>query len=109
MNSIKEMVKDKVVRFKFYRDKELVYQTEDGFEFSVPIEDAGTGIFKAEDKAILFMRWIRKAMEQREEWEVVRKRESQGVARRLYEDDKHPTYEEMLAIEEQHSPMIGRR
>ena len=66
--NIKEMVKDKVVRFKFYRDGELVYETQDGFEFPVPISDTGTGIFKAEDKAILFMRWIRKAIEQRQEW-----------------------------------------
>ncbi len=58
---IKDMVKDnKKVRFSFYRDKALWYKTEDGFEFPVPIEDIGNGVFLAEDKALLFMRYIRK-------------------------------------------------
>jgi hypothetical protein len=30
------------------------------FEFPVPIDDTGTGVFLANDKAIIFMRWIRK-------------------------------------------------
>jgi hypothetical protein len=64
MNSIKEMVKDrKKVRFSFYRDKELWYVTEDGFEFPVPIGEVGNATFMAEDKAILFMRYIRKHIE----------------------------------------------
>ena len=62
--TIKEMVKDKMVRFVCYRDGELNYKTEDGFEFSVPISDTGTGTFNAEDKAIFFMRWIRKYLEE---------------------------------------------
>ena len=62
--NIKDMVKDnKKVRFSFYRDKELWYKTECGFEFSVPIDDIGNATFLAEDKAILFMRYIRKHME----------------------------------------------
>lgn len=61
--SIKEMVKDKKVYFDFYRDMELWYKTEDGFEFPVPVSDTGKGIFKKEDKAITYMRWIRKQME----------------------------------------------
>ncbi len=57
---IKEMVTDnKKVKFIRYRQKELWYITETGFEFPVPIEDAGDGIFLAEDKALLFMRYIR--------------------------------------------------
>jgi hypothetical protein len=61
MYSIKDMVKDgKKVRFTFYRDRQLFYQTECGFEFPVPIEDIGNATFLAEDKAILFMRYIRK-------------------------------------------------
>lgn len=64
MLSIKDMVKDgKKVKFKFYRQNELWYVTEDGFEFPVPIEDAGDGIFLNEDKAMLFMRYIRKHAE----------------------------------------------
>jgi hypothetical protein len=63
MKTLKEMVENKKVKFEYYRDKELWYSTEDGFKFPVPIEDIGTGVFKAEDKAILFMRWIRKQQE----------------------------------------------
>ena len=60
---IKEMVKDKKVIFKFYRDNQLFYETEDGFEFPVPLDDVGNATFLAKDKAILFMRYIRKQME----------------------------------------------
>jgi hypothetical protein len=61
---IKEMVKDhRKVRFSFYTDRELWYITEDGFEFPVPIEEVGNATFMAEDRAILFMRYIRKHME----------------------------------------------
>ena len=59
--SIKDMVSNgKRVHFMFYRQKELWYKTECGFEFPVPIEDTGDGVFMNEDKAILFMRYIRK-------------------------------------------------
>ena len=47
------------VHFKFYRMGILYYETEKGLLFEVPISDAGTGIFNAEDKAINYMRWIR--------------------------------------------------
>ena len=64
MLSIKEMVKDhKKVKFSFYRDHELWYITEDGFEFPVPLYDVGNATFMAEDRAILFMRYIRKHIE----------------------------------------------
>ena len=62
--TIKEMVQNKQkVRFRFYRDGQLWYATECGFEFPVSISEAGTATFFAEDKAILFMRYIRKHME----------------------------------------------
>lgn len=58
---LKEMVKDnKKVTFVSYKQKELWYQAENGFLFPVPIEDAGDGVFLAEDKALLFMRYIKK-------------------------------------------------
>lgn len=61
MYNIKDMVKDgKRVTFAFYRCGELYYRTECGFEFPVPIHDIGNATFLAEDKAILFMRYIRK-------------------------------------------------
>lgn len=61
---LKDMVSDgKKVRFVKYFDSQLWYQTESGFEFPVPITDIGTATFLPEDKAMLFMRWIRKHLE----------------------------------------------
>ena len=58
---IKEMVRDnKKVTFSYYRSGNLYYKTETGFEFPVPIEDTGDATFATEDKALVFMRWIRK-------------------------------------------------
>jgi len=63
MRTLKEMIVDnQKVRFSFYRDGQLWYETECGFRFPVPIEEAGTATFLAEDRAILFMRYIRKYM-----------------------------------------------
>ena len=70
--TLKEIVKGKTAKFKFYRDGELWYETDDGFDFPIPISDTGTGIFKAEEKAIQFMRWIRKQLEAKTEWEKER-------------------------------------
>ena len=61
--SVKDMVAGKNVKFIRYQRKELWYITECGFEFPVPIEDTGDGAFLPEDKALLFMRWIRKHKE----------------------------------------------
>lgn len=63
MKNLKDMVKDKVVNFQFYQNKELVYETECGFRFPVPINDTGSGQFRVQDKAMLFMRYIRKELE----------------------------------------------
>jgi hypothetical protein len=61
MYSIKDMVSSgKRVQFDFYRAGELWYKTECGFEFPVPTDDTGDGVFLNDDKAILFMRYIRK-------------------------------------------------
>lgn len=62
--NIKDMVRDgKKVIFTHYRKGHLYYQTESGFEFPVPISDIGDATFEAEDKAMLFMRYIRKALD----------------------------------------------
>lgn len=59
--NIKDMVKDnKKVTFQFYKLNELWYETECGFAFPVPIADCGDGVFLREDKAMMFMRYIRK-------------------------------------------------
>jgi len=72
------MVKNKKVTFIFYKEKELWYTTECGFEFPVPIEDTGTASMNAEDKAILFMRWIRKQIDIVKQLEHLRKCEEKG-------------------------------
>jgi hypothetical protein len=59
-------LKDRVrgrVRFAYYRDAQLFYETDDHFLFPVPTSDIGNATFLAEDKAILFMRYIRRHME----------------------------------------------
>ena len=64
MRTLKEMVQgDKKVRFAFYRDRALHYETEDGFVFPVPISDAGSATFNAEERSILMMCYIRKHLE----------------------------------------------
>jgi len=61
MLSVKEMVSyNKKVKFIFYRDEALHYETEDGFIFPVPIADTGSATFGVEEKAMLMMRYIRK-------------------------------------------------
>lgn len=61
--NIKDMVKDnKKVKFTHYFDGQLWYVTECDFKFPVPIEDIGTATFLAEDKAMMFMRYIKKHM-----------------------------------------------
>lgn len=62
--NVKDMVKNhQRVDFVRYEAGELWYKTECGFEFPVPIADAGSGAFVANDKAILFMRWIKPHLE----------------------------------------------
>ena len=68
--TIKEIVKDNYVHFRRYRKGILYYGViveEEPFgilyEFPVPIDDCGDADFYGSDKAILFMRYIRKALE----------------------------------------------
>ena len=60
--TIKDHIKG-TVNFVSYRAGNLYYVTETGLLFPVPIEDTGEATFKSEDKAILFMRYIRKHLE----------------------------------------------
>lgn len=65
---IKDLVRDgKKVFFVCYKSKELHYRHEDGFEFSVPVDDTGEGEFGLEDSAMFFMRWIRKEIKRLQE------------------------------------------
>lgn len=61
-----DLVKDQQVHFQYYRDNELWYKTDSGFLFPVPISDIGNATFMRDDKAILFMRYIRKYKEEME-------------------------------------------
>lgn len=68
--TIKELVKGNFVRFDNYRQGFFTYILRVGdfenyvdYQFPVPIDDIGTATMLAEDKAITFMRWIRKAQE----------------------------------------------
>jgi hypothetical protein len=61
--NIKEMVKDKVVQFIYYKDKSLWYKTECNYVFPVPIDDIGNATMLHEDRAILFMRYIKRHMD----------------------------------------------
>lgn len=68
MLSIKDMIKDgKQVTFVHFKEGELWYRTEDGFEFPVPVADVGNATMLAKDKALLFMRYIRKHVDMLEQ------------------------------------------
>jgi len=59
-----EMVGEhKRVHFSFYREGELWYRADNGFEFPIPQEDMKGAVFKPEDKSIFFMRFIKKHLE----------------------------------------------
>ena len=62
--TIKELVNGKTVTYQYYRSGNLWYITSDNFLFPVPISDVGEATFFKEDKAILFMRYIRKYKEE---------------------------------------------
>ena len=65
---IKDIVKDNTVRFAKYRQGIAYYTVRvpsDGVEymFPVPLSDIGDATLFASDKAMVFMRYIRKALE----------------------------------------------
>ncbi len=64
MKTLKELIKGKAI-FQHYRDGSLWYMAN-GFLFPVPISDIGNATFLAEDKAILYMRYIRKYLKELE-------------------------------------------
>ncbi len=69
MADIKTLVKDNVVRFDFYRAGVMYYTVEaEGkkYRFPVRLNDIGDATLLSSDKAILFMRFIRKAIENKE-------------------------------------------
>jgi len=66
LETIKEIVKDNEVEFSHYQSGSLYYDVTVGlktYRFPVPITDTEEGKFLPRDKAIYFMRYIRKAIE----------------------------------------------
>lgn len=61
--NVSDLIKHKRVYFEYAYDGALWYKTTDGFEFPVPFEDTKGAMFREEDNAIYFMRWIRKHVE----------------------------------------------
>ena len=64
--SIKEIVKNNTVIFVKYRAGHLYYKVvvnNVSYMFPVPTDDVGDATFNNEDKAMLFMRYIRKAID----------------------------------------------
>ena len=61
--NITSLVKGKTARFVRYREGHFIYETEDGFQFPVPLAEIGTATLLAEDRALFFTRWIRRHLE----------------------------------------------
>lgn len=66
--NIKNLVKNNVVTFYSYRAGIFQYMvndttTDEFYLFPIPVEDLGEATLLQQDKAMLFMRYIRKAIE----------------------------------------------
>ena len=59
--TLKDHIKGNVT-FLHYRKGNLYYQAVTGLTFPVPTDDIGDATFFASDKAILFMRYIKKQL-----------------------------------------------
>lgn len=63
---IKSLVKNNEVEFEYFRNNIFFYclisNGKKFFTFPVPLEDIQSTTLPAKDKALTFMRWIRKAM-----------------------------------------------
>ena len=67
--NIKDIVKDNQVRFLRYRQGVMYYSVSvpgkaGEYMFPVPLSDVGDATLDAQDKAIIFMRYIRKAIDE---------------------------------------------
>ena len=64
--NIKDIVKDNTVRFVRYRQGIAYYgvnvPADGAYVFPVPLDDIGDATLELEDKAIMFMRYIKRAM-----------------------------------------------
>jgi hypothetical protein len=63
--NITQLVKNNFVNYAFYRANNMYYNINfenETYQFSVPLDDVGNGTLNATDKALTYMRWIRKAI-----------------------------------------------
>lgn len=66
VKNIKSVVQGNFVYFDSFRQGIFYYNVSvDGFyfQFTIPVDDIGTATMLHKDKAITFMRWIRKAID----------------------------------------------
>lgn len=66
ITNLKDIIKDNVVNFHFLRANVAYYKINYQnilYMFPVTLEELGDGTLLSEDKAIYFMRYIRKAIE----------------------------------------------
>ncbi len=61
--SLKELVQEPVALDRLVDGRLWYKTTKSGFPFSIPHEDLRGATFLPFDKGMLFMRWIRKALE----------------------------------------------
>lgn len=75
--NLKDLVKDNYCNFSHYQGENLFYNVSaypdsdateyiSNYQFPIPIIETGNAFFMAREKAIYFMRWIRKAIENEE-------------------------------------------
>jgi hypothetical protein len=67
MDSIKDLIKNNVATFNFYRHGVAYYDIKHDnktYTFPVPLSDIGEATLLATDKAIFFMRYLRKASDE---------------------------------------------
>lgn len=61
---IRDLIDGHTVQFVYFREGNFLYRVSGtDFEFPVPLSDIGNATLLAEDKAIMFMRYIRKHLE----------------------------------------------
>ena len=57
---IKDMIVGKTVKFVRFRKGELIFVTENGFEFPVRHDEVDDAVLYAEDKAGLYIKYIKR-------------------------------------------------
>lgn len=60
--NIKDMVAGKKVTFVRYRKGELIYVTDNGFEFPVRADEIDDAVLYASDKAGLYIKYIKRQL-----------------------------------------------